>query len=226
MQVRALAQKFKEGKATGLVAEVQIDLEKTFDAVTRSILLDRAKHENYPIANLGLALQSYTWPRMLAIGTAVSRKVWPTCGIAVGSATAVAELAMMLNQAINRLNAALPSSITYVHVDDISTTLQADTMEEMADQAHILAEFTSTNLSTKESFAWRRTKPSSSLLTPKRRRLLPWKPRPFGLQLPPMSNKSGKITALGGAARETMLPIKKGECSRAGAQNQGQVHFL
>ncbi len=123
-----------------MVAAVQTDLEKAFDAVTRSILLDRTKNENYPNANLGLALQSYTWPRMLAIGTAVSRKVWPTCGIAAGSATAVAELAMMLNQAINRLNAALPSSIAYVHVDDISTTLQADTMEEMADQAHILAE--------------------------------------------------------------------------------------
>ncbi len=123
--------------------------KKTFDTVRRYLLTKKGKEKNYPLDSLALALQSYRWQQRVCLGEMVSKPIWPTRGIPAGSATAVAELALLLNSAINHLKQAMPKALHYVHVDDISTTISSEKYEELEEQARRAGEIYKTDFQDK-----------------------------------------------------------------------------
>ena len=106
------------------VAEIIMDVSKTFDRVRGQVLIARALQLGYPPQILRMSMRSCRWPRRLVLGPLIGREVHPEVGIAPGSPVATLELAMVLAVDIRRLRHAYPAASFLVHVDDVSFQLQ------------------------------------------------------------------------------------------------------
>jgi hypothetical protein len=97
-----------------------VDLKKAFEHVDHSLLIQAAKGMNYPMHVLRASLLSYAGPRRLTFLGYASEPVWPTRGIAAGSATATFELWLLVAPALRAIKQSHPTAVLSLHVDDLS----------------------------------------------------------------------------------------------------------
>jgi hypothetical protein len=118
--------------------DINIDLQKCFEHLDRSLLWEAGLAYGYPLYALRLAMRSYRWPRrILGQCDIAGQSVCATRGIAAGSAHATSELKLYLLPVL--VAAGLRAShhrITHsVYVDDISLMCAAASFEATVDLA-------------------------------------------------------------------------------------------
>jgi hypothetical protein len=98
-------------------------LKKAFEHVDHNRMIAAARSMGYPMHTLRASLLSYVAPRQLTFLGYASAPVWPTRGIAAGSATATFELWLLLAPALKCIRQAHPRATLSLHVDDLSATI-------------------------------------------------------------------------------------------------------
>ena len=135
--MRALLGEQKGMKA----AEVLLGLHKAFELVDRGLLVAAARDAGYPCDVLAWGLATYSWRRRLVFRGCVTPELWPTRGIAAGSAFATTELWVLLCASLGRLTRRFPLARFCLHVDDLTATAEGAADEEVAEQlAQVVAE--------------------------------------------------------------------------------------
>ena len=113
--------------------DIMLDLQKAFERVPHTHLIQAARQASYPMHLLATSLVAYHWPRRLQYQSAVSDPIYPTRGIAAGSTTATYELWLDLRPCLLRIAAISPSVQPTLFVDDLSLHVQhADEVETLA----------------------------------------------------------------------------------------------
>ena len=75
---------------------------------------------------LFMSIKAYEWPRRLLFEGLATTKVFPTRGIAAGSAQATFELECLLEPEIRAISEQSPEATTCSHVDDLCMTIWGD----------------------------------------------------------------------------------------------------
>jgi hypothetical protein len=111
------------------VAEVQWDLKKAFDNVSRTRLIQAAKMTGYPMPILRASIISYTWRRHLLVGPLAHKGLYADRGIAAGSAFAANELTALMLPSVAAHRTLHPRVTLSIHVDDIAMTARGKSQE-------------------------------------------------------------------------------------------------
>ncbi len=109
--------------------EMLLDVKKAFEHVLRSQLIGMAKLTNYPMAQLISSLLAYEWARRINYDGLISDPIWPTRGIAAGSAFATFELWCLLRPAIHAMQDRHPEVTICLHVDDLCMTIMSNSRD-------------------------------------------------------------------------------------------------
>jgi hypothetical protein len=118
----------KETNCTML--EMLLDVKKAFEHVMRNQLIGMARQTNYPMAQLITSLLAYEWARRINYDGLVSDQIWPTRGIAAGSAFATFELWCLLRPAIHAMQNRHPDITICLHVDDLCMTIMSNSRDD------------------------------------------------------------------------------------------------
>ena len=106
---RTLVRQLGRGPSETHAVEIAWDVKKMFDHVRRDKLYGAAVARRYPLSILRVSLLSYGWQRRLVTTSGiVSEGLWPSRGIAPGSAFAVYEAALVMATGLLRCVADLP----------------------------------------------------------------------------------------------------------------------
>jgi hypothetical protein len=112
--------------------DINIDVQKCFEHLDRSLLWEAGVAYGYPLYALRLSMRSYAWPRrILGQCDLAGSVVQATRGIAAGSARATSELMLYLLPVLVAagLRAAHHSITHSVYVDDISMVCSSPSFE-------------------------------------------------------------------------------------------------
>jgi hypothetical protein len=83
-------------------SEVNHDISKAFDSVSRGLLVREAKMHQYPLSILVTSLLSYAWPRRQAMELVTSAELCVGRGVAPGSPFVAHDLSLHVLGAIIR----------------------------------------------------------------------------------------------------------------------------
>jgi len=97
---------------------------------------------------------AYAGARRFTFQGYVSDPLWPTRGIAAGSSTATYELWLLLAPALQAIQTAHPTATLSLHVDDLSATTTAPTIESCCTEVARLAQTVKLEFQTKRGLAF------------------------------------------------------------------------
>jgi hypothetical protein len=107
-----------------------VDLNKPFEHVQHYLLVRVAREHGYHLNVLRTSLMEYAGARRVTFQGYVSAPLWPTRGIAAGSSTATYELWLLLSPALRAIQSAHPAATLSLHLDDLSATIAAPSVED------------------------------------------------------------------------------------------------
>lgn len=114
-------------------ATILWDLTKAYEHVQHNLLWTLGVRFGAPLAVLRLALDSYTWPRVVQWLGFLADPVTPARGIVAGSSSATFEIKLALLGAAAHALQEHPSVGLGIYVDDISLTTQGKESDKVAD---------------------------------------------------------------------------------------------